>query len=683
MGLPGEPIAELTKLGWVILSPGKENASTNILFTKTSLHDYENLCSLDSLGIEEKCEKNREFVYGEFRKQLGQDSLGNYETNLIWKKNHPLLRNNEMNSLGRLHSLTKNLIRSNKLGEYDKIIQEQINEGIIEKMRETKKSEKGKEFYLPHRPVIREFAETTKIRIVYDASAKPIKDSVSLNECLETGPPLQNSLWDILIRSRFRPILLCGNIEKAFLQTGIRESKRDVLRFHWVKNSDPNVVEINRFTRLVFGLTQSPFILESTLKEHFQYYINEYPTLIEAISEDMYVDDLVSGSNTIEEVEVIKQKSIDLFRKGGFNLHKWHSDIPLLQSSNTKSESELAYAKEKFKNTTDLTNILGVPCDKNRDNLSIVVPEFNEKLITKRNVLSYIASIYDTLGLTSASHIIGKVIYRELCDKKRSWDTEIPQILKEKFKKWVSDITNIPIEIPRSIPTHKESITSVDLHVFGDASIIANCAAVYAVVNQPPAISKGLVASKSRISKRDLTIPRLELVSTHMACNLVSNVKSALKYRNVRYVTGWTDSTVVLYWLNWQGSYNQFVQNGVNKILKRDDINWQYVPTRDNPADLGSRGSLLTKISEIWWEGPFWLQLKENWPRQPDIKSSEESEKEVKISKEHKSNVFTTVAIQDDFDLILHKFDIHKTLRISAWILRLSTTVKKIRNQVH
>ena len=105
-----------------------------------------------------------------------------------------------MNSLRWLHNLTKNLIRSNTLREYDKIIQEQINEGIIGKVSETKTSEKGKEFYLPHRPVIRESAEATKIKIVHDASAKPNKDSVFLNECLETGPPLQNSLWDILIR---------------------------------------------------------------------------------------------------------------------------------------------------------------------------------------------------------------------------------------------------------------------------------------------------------------------------------------------------------------------------------------------------------------------------------------------------------------------------------------------------
>ena len=124
MGLPGNPIAELTKLGWVILLPGKENASTNILFTKTSLRDYENLCSLDCV---EKHEKSNEFVYGKFRKQLGRDSVGNYEIKLIWKENHPPLRSNEVNSLGRLHSLTKFLIRSNRLREYNKIIHEQIN----------------------------------------------------------------------------------------------------------------------------------------------------------------------------------------------------------------------------------------------------------------------------------------------------------------------------------------------------------------------------------------------------------------------------------------------------------------------------------------------------------------------------------------------------------------------------
>ena len=201
----------------------------------------------------------------------------------------------------------------------------------------------------------------------------------------------------------------------------------------------------------------------------------------------MYIDDLVLGSNTIEEAGVIKQKSIELFRKSKFNLHNWNSNIPLLQSSNTKSESEFSYVKEKLKNTAERIKILGVPSKKNCDNLSVVLIEFNEKLMTKKNVLSYIASTFVPLGLISTSHIIGKVSYRQLCQKKLPWDIEIywslPNSKQQQLKKWVNDNTNILLEIPQSFPTHKESTTSVELHVLGDASIVANSAAVYAVVN--------------------------------------------------------------------------------------------------------------------------------------------------------------------------------------------------------
>ena len=201
----------------------------------------------------------------------------------------------------------------------------------------------------------------------------------------------------------------------------------------------------------------------------------------------MYIDDLVLGSNTIEEVGVIKQKSIELFRKSKFNLHNWNSNIPLLQSSNTKSESGFSYVKDKLKNTAERIKILRVPSKKNCDSLSVVLIEFNEKLMTKKNVLSYIASTFVPLGLISTSHIIGKVSYRQLCQKKLPWDIEIywslPNSKQQQLKKWVNDNTNILLEIPQSFPTHKESTTSVELHVLGDASIVANSAAVYAVVN--------------------------------------------------------------------------------------------------------------------------------------------------------------------------------------------------------
>ena len=89
---------------------------------------------------------------------------------------------------------------------------------------------------MPHRAVVRETAQSTKVRIVYYASAKANPDCASLNGCLKTCPSLQNMTWDVLVSPRFRPMLLCGNIEKAFLQIRIREAERDALHFQWVKD---------------------------------------------------------------------------------------------------------------------------------------------------------------------------------------------------------------------------------------------------------------------------------------------------------------------------------------------------------------------------------------------------------------------------------------------------------------
>ena len=89
---------------------------------------------------------------------------------------------------------------------------------------------------------------------------------------------------------------------------------------------------------------------------------------------------------------------------------------------------------------------------------------------------------------------------------------------------------------------NKESIIAVELHVFGDVSIVASCAVVYVVVHQPSVTNQGLVVSKSRISKNNFAIPRLELVSEHMASDLVEYVKAALKLCNIRIIIGWMDT---------------------------------------------------------------------------------------------------------------------------------------------
>ena len=96
------------------------------------------------------------------------------------------------------------------LEKYDEIIQEQLAEGIIEKVKD---EPKGKEFYIPHKPVIRASAESTKIGIVFDGYARASERSPSLNNCLETRPPLQNLLWSVLVRNQFKAVALCWRLE--------------------------------------------------------------------------------------------------------------------------------------------------------------------------------------------------------------------------------------------------------------------------------------------------------------------------------------------------------------------------------------------------------------------------------------------------------------------------------------
>ena len=83
-------------------------------------------------------------------------------------------------------------------------------------------------------------------------------------------------------------------------------------------------------------------------------------------------------------------------------------------------------------------------------------------------------------------------------------------------------------------------------HGFTDASILGCCAVVYVVTKQGELVSQGLLVSKVRLAKRDLMIPRLELVSCHMVCNLIHNTKKVLSYLPVAGFYAWTDSTVCL-----------------------------------------------------------------------------------------------------------------------------------------
>ena len=128
--------------------------------------------------------------------------------------------------------------------------------------------------------MVREDKLTSKIRIVYDASAR--SSGPSLNQCLYTGPRFGQCIFDILLRFRLQQIAITGDIEKAFLMVSVNERDRDSLRFLWTADPSSELAETVtlRFTRVMFGVSASPFLLNATIHHHIQTYAEADPTFV-------------------------------------------------------------------------------------------------------------------------------------------------------------------------------------------------------------------------------------------------------------------------------------------------------------------------------------------------------------------------------------------------------------------
>ena len=294
----GGPVAIETKLGWVLSGPvtaSKVNDNSATVMTVHTLQigadpeeQVDNMLrsfwELESFGIEPV----NDSIY-DYSAHIIKFNGRRYQVTLPWKEFHLPLPDIYKLSLRRLKGLLQRLRRDpTTLKEYSATIQEQYDKGIIESIDNQSKPS-GRVHYLPHHAVVRRDKKTTKVRIVYDASARA--KGPSLNDCLHTGPKFNQKILEILLY----PVAWLADIEKAFLMVSMSPEDRDVLRFLWVddpSSNDPNIV-IYRFTRVVFGVSSSPYLLNSTIQHHLMQYSSSHPDIVAKLLESFYVDDLV------------------------------------------------------------------------------------------------------------------------------------------------------------------------------------------------------------------------------------------------------------------------------------------------------------------------------------------------------------------------------------------------------
>lgn len=178
-------------------------------------------------------------------------------------------------------------------------------------------------------------------------------------------------------------------------------------------------------------------------------------------------------------------------------------------------------------------------CRGTRDDTIEVKFPTDSAQVTKRGTLAKIARVYEPLGLVAPMMLSRKLLYRDACELKVAWDAQLPSQLATKWSRWEAQLP-VSVSIPRTIPQHREEISNIALHCFGDTSGQGVSAAVYGIISQPSSDSVGLIAAKARLAKQGLTIPWLELVSGHMATNLITNVNEALEgFQLERCSAGW------------------------------------------------------------------------------------------------------------------------------------------------
>ncbi|XP_075526710.1 uncharacterized protein LOC142558463 [Dermacentor variabilis] len=377
---------------------------------------------LEHLGIvnDTQLTAKEDSVLRAFEETITQKN-GRYQVALPWKENASDLTDNKSIASHRLHSLTAKLLRHEEtVLDYDQAIRNYLQAGHAEEANELGESPLGPIYYMPHRGVVRPGSETTKLRVVFDASSKAA-GKLSLNDVLFAGPNLNPNLADILIRFRVHNVAIMSDIEKAFLQIELAESARDAVRFLWYQSTPgqgdalPPIKEY-RMTRVPFGVTCSPFLLAATLSHHLKTVQEKFPRIAKILSDNLYVDDLVTGADSVEEAERIIRESQSILKAAGMNLRKWRSNYPELIASFAETESA-----QKTLPELGPTKILGVEWRPDTDEfvfeMTALIGFLASRQDTKRFVLQASARIFDPFGFLSAITITAKIMFQSLWER--------------------------------------------------------------------------------------------------------------------------------------------------------------------------------------------------------------------------------------------------------------------------
>ncbi|KFM77999.1 hypothetical protein X975_25815, partial [Stegodyphus mimosarum] len=490
------------------------------------------------------------------------------------------LKNNFCLAEKRLEDLENNFENNEWLAnKYKDLLKDQQSKGIIEEC-----SRDAKEYFMPHRAVVRTNKDNTKVHMVFNCSLKA-KLNLSLNDYLETGPNLNPNVLDIISNFRKFKIAFCADIEKAFLMIGISKEDRKFLKFLWLSENTNEDYKKVHMTRLPFGCKSLPFILSATIKRHIKQYRNNKPECVEMLISSLYVDDLYFGGNSVEEEFKLSSEAVLILRDASMILRKLKTNSEKLRSlwmqNGLSDDDDTCISDRELK-------VLSLKWNLVNDEFSLDIARLMECLKSLKSttcyVLSIAAMIFDLIGFPGPFVVRIKCLLQEIWERGIGWDEELPDDVKIKWTNWCSELM-----------------------------VLKYCR----YLNDKGDISVSFVTSESRVVPlKKLMLPRLELTAAVIGARIGKYLGDIFKDLIDKFVY-WTDSLIVLFWI--KGSvkqWKQFVSNRVVEVQEKSDPrSWNHCSGKDNPANLVSRGVPAQSLLEgdHWWCGPHWLKRKNNF----------------------------------------------------------------------
>lgn len=476
--------------------------------------------------------------------------------------------------------------------------------------------------YLPHHAVFKPDSTTTKLRVVFDASALTTNGR-SLNDTLLVGPRLQDKLTTILIRWRKHRIAITADIEKMYRQILVNPKQCDYQRIVWRQNEQDEIEDF-RLKTVTYGTASAPYLAVKTLYRLADDEERRFPIAAKVVRSDFYVDDCMSGADNVDEAIDLKIELLGIMKAGGLKLLKWSSNSKeLLQ---TLPEDHIECKSSLQIDEDDSIKALGVYWHPGTDEFAYKVNawEIDTESTTKRQILSEISKLFDPLGLLAPVVITAKILMQQLWLTGCSWDEDVPKKDLEKWRNIKTELKEVEkVRVKRWFGLKKG--TSIQFHGFSDASKVAFSACLYArVVDEDGTVQVTLLAAKTKVAPiKQQSIPRLELNGAVLLSRLINECYQAVNEIKVE-VFAWTDSTVVLAWLKRHANvWPTFIANRVGEIQRSMSAEqWQHVPGTENPADVASRGIMPSEIKDhpLWWTGPNWLKGDQHrWPVQHPI----------------------------------------------------------------